>query len=289
MAEREGANALGRTREFAFKEAHFRQISQLITERTGIRLSDSKRDMVYSRLARRLRQLGLKDFGSYLERVEADETGEEVTRLVNALTTNLTSFFRENHHFDYLGRQFLPQLRTLNGGRRRLRIWSAGCSSGEEPYSIAMTVAEALPDLAQWDVRILATDLDSDMVATGAAGIYPAARVEGMGTARLRRWFLRGTGARAGLYRVKPALAQMVSFRQLNLLESWPFRGPFDAIFCRNVVIYFDKAVQRRLFARYADLLAPHGRLFIGHSESLFKVSERFQSLGRTIYRKADD
>lgn len=274
-------------REFAFTDADFRSISQLVTQKTGIRISDSKRHMVYSRLARRLRALGLPDFSSYLERVASDDSGEESTRLVNALTTNLTAFFREPHHFDYLANDYLPK-RAAGAGRRRLRIWCAGCSSGEEPYSVAMTVAESLRDFEHWDVRVLATDLDSDMVARGKAGIYPESRVRRVGNEQLRRWFLRGTGRNTGHYRVKPELAKMVAFRQLNLLEAWPFRGRFDLIFCRNVVIYFDKTIQRRLFERFANVLVDDGRLFIGHSETLFKVSTRFRALGQTIYEKVE-
>ena len=272
-------------REFAFTDADFQSISQLVTQKTGIRIGESKRHMVYSRLARRLRALGLPDFSSYLERVAGDDSGEESTRLVNALTTNLTAFFREPHHFEYLATDYLPKL-AADVRRRRLRIWCAGCSSGEEPYSVAMTVAESLPDFERWDVRILATDLDSDMVARGKVGIYPESRVNRVGKEQMRRWFLRGTGRNSGHYRVKPALADMVMFRQLNLLEGWPFRGRFDLIFCRNVVIYFDKTIQRRLFDRFASVLADDGRLFIGHSETLFKVSTRFRALGQTIYEK---
>lgn len=273
-------------REFGFTNADFRSISQLVTAQTGIRISEAKRHMVYSRLARRLRQLGLTDFGTYLGRVAEDESGQEVTRLVNALTTNLTAFFREPHHFEYLRREYLPNLHAQKGGRRRLRIWCAGCSSGEEPYSVAMTVAESLPDFGRWDVRILATDLDSDMVAKGREGIYSQSRVQTIDIARLRRWFLRGSGRHAGHFRVKPELQRLVAFHQLNLLEPWPFRSQFDIIFCRNVVIYFDKEIQRKLFERFADQLADHGRLFIGHSETLFRVSERFRLLGQTTYER---
>lgn len=275
-----------REREFGFSSKDFETIRRLVGEHTGIKLSESKQDMVYSRLARRLRQLGLNSFSDYCALLEGDserDGADELVQLVNAITTNLTSFFREPHHFDFVAEKLLPQLLATRPAKR-LRIWSAGCSTGEEAYSLAMVIREQVP--ADWDVRILATDLDSNVLDRGRAGVYPEERVAQLPRSRLRRWFLKGTGEKSGFVRVRPELTELVTFRQLNLLQPWPFHGPFDLIFCRNVVIYFDKATQRKLFARYADLLADDGHLFIGHSESLFKVSDRFQSLGNTIYRK---
>lgn len=280
------ASELPREREFVFTDTHFRKISQLVGDSTGIRLTEAKKDMVYSRLARRLRQVGMSDFGAYLEFVENDESEQELAQLVNAITTNLTAFFRENHHFEYLKNNVIPELLERNGRERRIRIWSAGCSTGEEPYSIAMAVREAMLGKTGWDVRILATDLDSEVVATAQAGVYTTERVQAIDKKRLSRWFMRGAGESSGRVKVKPEIQQLITFKQLNLLHQWPFKGPFDVIFCRNVVIYFSKDTQRELFNRYADILRHDGALFIGHSESLFKVSDRFTLIGNTIYRK---
>ncbi len=276
------AAAAGREREFELGDAEFETIRRLVGERTGIVLSDAKRDMVYGRLARRLRALGLRSFGDYLARL-LDGDAEEMVAFTNALTTNLTAFFREAHHFDYLQQTLLPTL-LREKRQRRLRIWSAGCSTGEEPYSIAMVVRETVPD--DWDAKILATDLDSDVVSHAREGIYRAERVEGLSRERLRRWVRRGRGDKAHLVRMAPALREIITFKTLNLMESWPMRGPFDLIFCRNVVIYFSKETQRVLFDRFADYLPSGGHLFIGHSESLHRVSDRFRLLGQTIYRK---
>ncbi len=273
----------GREREFELGDAEFETIRRLVGERTGIVLSDAKRDMVYGRLARRLRALGLRSFRDYLAGLQAGDD-EEMVAFTNALTTNLTAFFREPHHFEFLQRTLLPELLQQKRGSRRLRIWSAGCSTGEEPYSIAMVVRETVPD--DWDVKILATDLDSDVVRHAREGIYRAERVEGLSRERLRRWVRRGKGDKADLVRMAPALRQLITFKTLNLMDAWPMRGPFDFIFCRNVVIYFSKDTQRVLFDRFAEYLPANGHLFIGHSESLHRVSDRFCLLGQTIYRK---
>jgi len=270
-------------REFVFTEADFEFIRRLVSEKTGIVLSDAKRNLVYSRLSRRLRQLRLAHFGDYCDLLKAGDAGELVN-FVNAITTNLTSFFRENHHFEYLRDTLLPELMKTKT-ERRLRGWSAGCSSGEEPYSLAMVLCESLPEKG-WDARILATDLDSEVVAKAQRGIYTQERVDGIANERLRRWFLRGKGDNHGLVQARQALRERLHFRQLNLMHDWPISGPLDFIFCRNVVIYFDKPTQRVLFDRFADLLPVGGHLFVGHSESLFKVTDRFKLIGKTIYRK---
>ncbi|WP_461482155.1 CheR family methyltransferase [Porticoccus sp.] len=270
--------------EFKLTDRDFRFIAKRIAEHAGIVLSDAKRDLVYGRLMRRLRALKLTRFSQYCDLLAQDD-GTEMEYFVNALTTNLTAFFREPHHFDYMQQELLPAL-IRQKSSRTLRIWSAGCSTGEEPYSIAMAVAEVMPE--GWDIRILATDLDSSVVATGRQGIYPETRVQGMSQARLKRWFYRGKGARAGMVKVVPELADMVAFKQLNLLSDWPLKGSFDIIFCRNVVIYFDKATQSVLFDRYANQLQQRGHLFIGHSETLYKVCDRFSLLGNTIYQRVN-
>ncbi|ALP52682.1 chemotaxis protein CheR [Candidatus Tenderia electrophaga] len=273
------------SREFEFTDKHFQQIRKLVLEHTGIHLSDIKMDMVYSRLARRLRQLHLNSFTDYLELLAQGDDGE-LGNFVNSITTNLTSFFREQHHFEYLKATVLPQLMRLNAASKTIRIWSAGCSSGEEPYSLAITVKEAIPDKLGWDVRILATDLDTNVIATGSEGVYTLERVNGLPPAVLKRWFYRGTGERAGLVKASSALRDLIIFKQLNLMGDWPVKAGVDVIFCRNVVIYFDKDTQRRLFHRYADILRSDGYLFVGHSETLYKVSERFRLLGKTVYQR---
>lgn len=274
-----------RLREFEFGNEDFEALRKLVKQITGINLSDQKRELVYGRLARRLRVLQLQSFAQYREML-AQDGGREIAQFCNAITTNLTSFFREPHHFDYLRDQvLLPMLNS--GAARRLRIWSAGCSTGEEPYSIAMTILEALPDFRRWDVRILATDLDSDVLERGRRGLYTEDRLRNL-TLQRRMRFFRERRERDGLcHEVTPELKSLITFKQLNLMHPLPMRGPLDAIFCRNVVIYFDKDTQRDLFSRVAQLQQPGNLLFLGHSESLFKVSEQYSLIGKTVYRRA--
>ena len=274
-----------RLREFAFGNEDFEALRTLVKELTGINLSDQKRELVYGRLARRLRALQLRSFAEYRE-VLASDGGREITELCNAITTNLTSFFREPHHFDYLRDHVLLPMAAEGAGTRRLRIWSAGCSSGEEPYSIAMTVLEAIPDLSRWDIRILATDLDSDVLERGRRGLYAADRVRGLSQQRLSKFFVQRNERDGLYYQVAPELASLITFKQLNLMHPLPMKGPLHAIFCRNVVIYFDKDTQRELFARVSQLQKPGQLLFLGHSESLFKVSEAYALIGRTVHRR---
>ena len=274
-----------REKEFHFSDKEFKFISKLVGERTGIVLSDAKRQMVYGRLSRRLRQLKLTKFSDYCDMLTSGHEGELI-EFTNAITTNLTAFFRENHHFEHLKETVLPDLIKKNAHTKRLRIWSAGCSSGEEPYSIAMCVREVIPKSSGWDVKILATDLDSNMVQRGKDGIYTAERVEGLTPSRMKKWVKKGTGANADKVRMSAELREMITFKELNLMEGWPIKGPFDFMFCRNVVIYFNKETQRVLFDRYADILRDDAHLYIGHSESLNKVTDRFKLLGKTIYQK---
>ena len=280
-----GNAALETEREFHFTEKDFKFISKLVGERTGIVLSDAKRQMVYGRLSRRLRQLKLDKFSDYLELLTSGDE-QELVNFTNAITTNLTAFFRENHHFEYLKKTVIPEVLKNNAHSKRMRVWSAGCSSGEEPYSIAMCLREMVPKSAGWDIKILATDLDSNMVQRGKEGIYTAERVEGLSPERMKRWVKRGKGENASMVRMHPELREMITFKELNLMHQWPMKGPFDFMFCRNVVIYFSKDTQRVLFDRYADILVDKAHLFIGHSESLNKVTDRFELLGQTIYRK---
>ncbi|MCB1868050.1 MAG: protein-glutamate O-methyltransferase [Gammaproteobacteria bacterium] len=275
-----------RSREFAFTRRDFDFLRKVSNTRTGIVVSDDKFDMFYSRLSRRVRVLGLKDFSEYCDLLSNETEEREVLELVNALTTNLTAFFRENHHFDYLTRTLVPEFLQRNRQYRRLRIWSSGCSTGEEPYSLAIALRESLPETGGWDVRILATDIDSAVLSKAAEAVYPAERVAGVEQGRLRRWFQRGRGARSGMVRLKPEIRSLVEFYQLNLIQEWAMSEPMDFIFCRNVMIYFDKKTRVKLVERYANNLCDGGYLFIGHSESLFNLTDRFELIGNTIYRK---
>ncbi len=276
---------VNRLREFAFGHEDFEALRTLVKQLTGINLSDQKRELVYGRLARRLRALQLKSFAEYRE-VLANDGGKEIAELCNAITTNLTAFFREPHHFEYLREQVLLPCANDPARSKRLRIWSAGCSTGEEPYSIAMTILETLPDLRRWDIRILATDLDSDVLERGRRGSYAADRVRGLNPERIARFFTQREERKELYYQVSPEVAALITFKQLNLMHPLPMKGPLDMIFCRNVVIYFDKDTQRSLFARVAQLQRPGDLLFLGHSESLFKVSEDYALIGRTVHRR---
>ncbi len=269
-------------KEFEFTREDFDFLRQVVSETTGIVSSEDKYTMYYSRLARRLRALGLADFKAYREYLRRNPETESV-ELVNSVTTNLTSFFRENHHFEYLRDEVVPAKR--NSAARRLRIWSAGCSTGEEAYSIAMTLQQAILDISRWDIAILATDIDSQVVQTAERGIYDRARIANIDIALQQRFFRDEAGAAGDKVSVDPGLRDMIRFRQLNLLQPWPMREKFDLIFCRNVVIYFDRETKTRLVERFAGQLARDGLLFMGHSESLYKTSDRFSLLGKTVYR----
>ncbi|WP_158984449.1 CheR family methyltransferase [Lysobacter panacisoli] len=267
-------------REFTFDERDFRRVCRMIRDRAGIHLHPHKRDMVYSRLARRVRALGMDRFGDYLDLVEA-EPDEELQGFVNALTTNLTSFFRESHHFDILA----SHLRSR--GAKPQTIWCNAASTGEEPYSLAITACEAYGTMTP-PVRILATDIDTNVLQTGARGVYPVERINTLSLQRRRQFFQRGSGANNGLCRVKPELQALIEFRPLNLLaDDYGLRGGFDAVFCRNVMIYFDKATQYQVLQRIAPLIAPDGLLFAGHSESFGHAHDLITPCGRTTYRPA--
>ncbi|GIX36205.1 MAG: chemotaxis protein methyltransferase [Lysobacteraceae bacterium] len=269
-------------REFAFSERDFRRVCALIYERAGIALAESKRDMVYSRLARRLRALGMTRFQDYLDHLErADEA--EWQAFTNALTTNLTSFFREAHHFEVL-----QQHLAARKARAPFRIWCAAASTGEEPWSIAMTVCEVFDSLSP-PAEILASDIDTQVLEVGKRGVYPLERIKDLAPQRVRRFFQRGTGPNEGLCRIRPPLRGMMRFAQINLLApDYGLRGPFDAIFCRNVMIYFDKPTQRKVLERMVPLLAPDGLLFAGHSESFLHAADLVRPCGRTVYCRTD-
>ena len=267
-------------RDLVLTAEDFARIRQLIYQRAGIVLAEHKREMVYSRLAKRLRHHGLTRFSDYLARLERQPEAREWEAFTNALTTNLTAFFREPHHFPLLA----EHVRARPGP---IRVWSAAASTGEEPYSIAITLSEVLGSRAG-DARVVATDIDTEALARAEAGIYALEQVHKLGEERMRRFFQRGTGRQAGMARVRPELRTMVEFAPLNLLApSWPVSGPFDAIFCRNVMIYFDKTTQARILERFAPLLKPDGLLFAGHSENFSYITRALRLRGQTVYTRA--
>jgi chemotaxis protein methyltransferase CheR len=263
--------------EFVFTDSDFSRVRTLIHRRAGIALGEHKRQMVYSRLSRRLRELGLPEFSTYLARLEDSRDGDEWQLFINSLTTNLTSFFREAHHF--------PVLADLaRKCSQPVTVWCAAASTGEEPYSIAITLMEALGERAT-TARIIATDIDTSVLERAAAGVFTMEQASRMPPERLRRFFNKGTGANAGKVRVRPEVAAMVKFSRLNLLDaSWPVKEPVDAIFCRNVMIYFDKPTQKKILERFAPLLKPNGLLFAGHSENASLVNQAFKTVGQTVY-----
>ena len=282
------AVAEGRTdREYEFSDADFRALRDLVKEMTGISLAETKRELVYGRVSRRLRSLGLKSFAEYRRLIETPNA-PELVEFCNALTTNLTSFFRESHHFDYLRDEFLAGRAASAQGPRRIRIWSSACSSGEEPYSIAMTICETLKDWQRWDIKILATDLDTNILAMAQRGVYKMDRTKGLDPQRLARFFHKKSEDGAPVFEVTPELKSLITFKQINLMNELPMSGPLDVIFCRNVVIYFDKDTQRGLFARMSRLQREEDLLFLGHSENLFNVSSDYTLIGKTIYRRND-
>jgi chemotaxis protein methyltransferase CheR len=275
--------------EFSISDQEFRAIQGLVKDRTGIALSEHKRSLVVARLGKRLRTLGFATLRQYYEHVTSDAGGGELENCVNAITTNKTDFFRERAHFDLLSHEAVPALkrRALETGERRIRIWSAGCSTGEEAYTIALTLCEALGSLLTWDVRILASDIDTNVLAQASAGVYGEERAAEIPTPYLHRYFLKGSGEQAGQVKVGREIHALVTFRRINLLdEPWPIRATFDCIFCRNVIIYFDKPTQSRLMYRFADVLREDGYLFLGHSETLHGMCDRFSFLRNTVYRK---
>ena len=266
-------------RDFEFTSADFARIRDLIHHSAGISLSDHKRDMAYSRLARRLRARGLETFKQYLDLLEAENDPAEWEAFTNALTTNLTAFFREAHHFPILA-EFVPRR------PQPVSVWCSAASTGEEPYSIAMTLIEALGDSGARQATVLATDIDTQVLAKAEAGMYQFDQVKHLSPERLKRFFLKGTGAHAGLVKVRPEVRAMVRFEQLNLTDrDYQLRSQFDAIFCRNVMIYFDQATRDALVRRFYDALHPTGYLFISHSESLGQT-RLFRTAAPAVYQK---
>jgi chemotaxis protein methyltransferase CheR len=267
-------------REFAFNDDHFRHISERIYRFSGIRLPEGKREMVYARLARRLRSLGIGSFDDYVRFLELEPA--EWEHCTNALTTNVTAFYREEHHFTVLA----EHARESAVAGTPFRVWSAGCSTGEEPYTIAMCLTDAIPG---HDFQVLASDLDTQVLASAREGVYPLASVLRLPEARQKRFFLKGKGRHEGRARVRPEIAAHVEFLRINLMDpEWPVEPGLDAIFCRNVMIYFDKPTQRRLIERYHALLKPSGLFFAGHAESLLDQGRHFRLRGQTVYERAE-
>ncbi|NMM10068.1 MAG: chemotaxis protein CheR [Polaromonas sp.] len=268
--------------EFLLTDHDFSKIRTLIYQRAGIALGDQKRQMVYGRLSRRLRELGLKEFSTYLRLLETDPNMGEWQLFTNALTTNLTAFFREAHHFPVLAEHArrCPQ---------PVSVWCSAASTGEEPYSIAMTLIEALGSRAG-AANVLATDIDTQVLAKAAAGVFTLEQVSKLPLERLKRFFLKGAGVQAGKVLIRPEVAAMVKFEQLNLLDPhWALKDPFDAIFCRNVMIYFDKPTQGKILQRFVPLLKPHGLLFAGHSENFSFAGQAIRLRSQTVYELASN
>jgi len=272
--------------QYSLSNDEFKFLCTLVYDTTGIVLDERKKEMVYRRLMRRTRALKIPSFSEYCTLLAAHDSSE-LPEFINTITTNLTSFFREKHHFEYLEQTFLPQHQREFASSRQLRIWSSACSTGEEAYSLAIslqsTMAEALRD---WDARILATDLDSNVLATASAGIYKAERIKDLDPQLCKKWFKRGIGSNSEFVKTHPQLKELITFKQLNLLHEWPVNGPFDIIMCRNVLIYFDKATQKNLVERFNQLLRPGGLLILGHSESIGKSFANLELKGHTIFEK---
>lgn len=269
--------------DYKITAKEFEHFRTLIYDESGISLNEQKQSLLESRLAKRLRELGLETFSQYYDKVTVDPTQEEFTRMLDLISTNKTDFFREPKHFDFLRDVILPELMP----QKRIRIWSSACSTGEEPYTIAMTLFEGVHNPLEWDFKILASDLSTRVLAKASAGVYDEDRFRDVPPTMLRRHFLRGCGESKGCYKVKPHLASMIRFRRLNLMDDdFPIKNPLDLIFCRNVMIYFDRPTQETLVNKFYRYLKPGGYLFIGHSESLQWVKHAFKALEPTIYQR---
>jgi chemotaxis protein methyltransferase CheR len=270
--------------DLTITDTEFDQISKLVYDQSGIVLKAHKKTMLVSRLGKQVRHLGLNRFEEYYQHVLADPGGEEMTLMLDLVSTNKTDFFREPKHFEFLRDEILPGLDT----EKRIRVWSSACSSGEEPYTIAMTILDAVKNPAQWNIKILATDLSTRVLEKAVKGLYEESAVKGVPTDTVQRHFLRGRGASSGKIKVKPHLPELIKFRRMNLMDNhYPIKTPLDVIFCRNVMIYFDRDTQAALMVKFHRHLKPGGYLFIGHYESLQWVDHEFTYVAPTIYRKA--
>lgn len=275
-------------REFPMTSADFEYISRFVTARTGITLNSNKVELVYTRLSRRLRKLKINSFADYVQLLNDDNEGEETSALVNALTTNLTKFFRSHEHFDHIRDVVIKDCREriIKGGKKRIRIWSAGCSTGEEPYSIAISLSQALGDrIKDFDIKILATDIDTNILSQAASGVYDEQALEDVDPKTRHKFFTGAKSNKTERWAVKESVRSLVTFKKLNLQDTWPLKGPFDAIFCRNVMIYFAPPVKEQLINRFVEVLRPGGWIYLGSSESITFSCPGLERAGQTIYR----
>jgi len=274
------------SREYAFTEKDFNKLRKIANDHTGIIVTDDKYDMYYARLVKRLRAFQLGSFADYIKYLNTN-IDTEFTPFIDSITTNLTSFFREPHHFDVMKSTVIPDLCTRADVAQGLKVWSAGCSTGEEPYTVAITLLEGLEGIRPAPrASILASDIDTTVLATASRGVYEISRVESLEKSIKKRWFFKGKGSNSGNVRVSPELRDIIDFKQVNLMQEWPMRNKFHIIFCRNVVIYFDKPTKIKLLNRYADQLVDGGYMILGHSESIQGMSDRFETIGKTVYKK---
>jgi chemotaxis protein methyltransferase CheR len=270
-----------------FTETDFIKISRLVYDQCGINLHDGKKELIKARLGKRIRAGNFASFRDYYDYVLQDQSGDEMIQLLDSISTNFTHFFRENQHFEYLKHDFLPSRKARVGnGSKKLRIWSAGCSTGEEPYTIAITILESLSAASGLDMKILATDLSTKVLATAQAGVYLREKVQSLPQELIRKYFLRGENRWQNYVKIKPQVKSLVTFQRLNFMNSFSFNEPFDCIFCRNVMIYFDKETRTHLVNRFYEQLDKGGIFFIGHSESLSGMDHPFQYVKPAIYRK---
>jgi len=272
--------------EMVLTESDFRRVSKVIFDHCGINLTDGKKTLVRARLAKRIRRSTCRTFKEYIDYVLSSEGQKEFYTFVDSLSTNLTSFFRENNHFEYLRRKFLPDLIAKQERSSKLRVWSAGCSSGEEPYSLAITLLECFQNTPGWNIKILATDVSTQILKIAQAGTYDKQRVEPLSAQQKHRFLVPNNIEGQKVYQVAGNLRNIIRFRYLNLMDKWPFSGPFDCIFCRNVMIYFDKPTQEKLINRFWDCLAKNGVLCIGHSESLSGIKHKYRYVEPATYVK---
>ncbi|WP_157017974.1 CheR family methyltransferase [Mesorhizobium xinjiangense] len=272
--------------EYLLTADDFTRIAALLHDHAGIHLAETKAALVYARLAKRIRALGLENFRDYCSYVARSDSADERQQMVAALTTNVTRFFREGHHFEHLKTRVLPRLLDHARAGGEVRIWSAGCSNGQEPYTIALVILSLMPDVARHDVKILATDIDPNMIEEARAGQYGESALTDLPKDMRNRWFRKIPGAGAPNWRIADEAREIVAFRELNLFARWPMRRRFDIVFCRNVVIYFEKARQAELWQRFSDILKPQGHLYIGHSERVSgQAAQHFAADGITTWR----
>lgn len=277
--------------ETELTDEQFERFRALVYEHSGISLGEKKRALVRARFGKEMRNLGLTSYSEYYDHVVNDSTGQAAIRMINAISTNLTSFFRENQHFDHLSKVYLASLvqKRMASGDKHLRLWSAGCSTGEEPYTLSMVIMESVPNPANWDMKILATDIDSNVLDFARSGVYEKKRIDNVPPMLKGKYLTRKGERKEPEYHVNDNLKRLITFRQLNLMRApWPFKRRFDVIFCRNVMIYFDRPTQERLVNRFFEVLEPGGQLFVGHSESLTGVNHKFKYIQPTVYRRPE-